>query len=430
MLTVTTCLGLASLELASLEAQTPPASETPAGRPLGAPAAFAAGDREMVEIPGGATVRRSPSLASTVAFEFPDEVGERVEVLERRENSSGVWIRIRFAGIYGWFLERAKQVDQVAAFYENPSRMERRSRLAELARSHFARQPTELTWTLDSRHENGVAAGEPTVSVPVRIFSDRGRRVVRPLRELGVCLPDLYASRFGPVTSSGPLPVDIFVFADQEEYERFAAQELATSIQESGGLELDGLVLIDGEATDLNVIGTVAHELAHVLNRFSFAQEQLPVWIEEAIAEDVAHAVEEALVLDDSLCSRPGGWSRTRVVESTEFVDGKATRRSDTQRSGRGRSILCYEGPGVDDPDVRDMTALEFGASYRRPTLYLEALLLLRDLLRGVERTRVRQRLVEWQRADDLRSMGEVAERALAALPWRSVERTWMSCPG
>lgn len=397
-----------------------PVREAEESMPLGAPAAFASAERDTVEIPPGTPLRRAPTLSSTVAFEFPWDSAEQAVVLDRRDTASGTWLRVQFGSIYGWYRESAKDLDQIAALYENPARLERRERLAQLAGAHFDGPPSLVTWTL---------SGESSSQIPVRLFTDLGRPPRRLLQELTSCVPALYAARFGAVAPSRRLPVDVFLFSDQTEYERFASAELATSIQESGGLEIDGLVFVNGESTMLNILGTVAHELAHVLNRFAFPENALPVWIEEGIAEDIAHAVEAAVVAGKPTCARPGGWARTQVRESTEFVDGKPTRRTDLQRTGRGRVLLCYEGPGAEDPDVRDLTALEFGVSYRREVLYLEAVLLLRDLTSGVETDQAQQLLLDWRREADSRTMEAVVARSLTPLVWRTTERSWMRCP-
>ena len=407
----------------ALHGQTPEAStRAKEGRPLGAPAAFAPADRDTVEIPGGGLLRRAPTLAATVAFEFPQGATEQAEVLDRRETASGEWLRVRYAGVYGWYRASEKELDQVAALFENAARLERRQRLGDLARALFEKPPTELSWSLTH--------GEGIVEVPVRLFADLRRAEVRVLRDLISCAPALYAARFGPALPSRGLPVDVFVFGQREEYDGFVDSELATSIQESGGLELDGLVFVNGETTELNRVGTVAHELTHVLNRFAFPPETLPVWIEEGMAEDIAHSVEAGVLAGRSPCSSPGGWARTRVRESTEFVDGRPTRRTDLQRTGRGRVTLCYEGPDPDDPDVRDLTPLEFGASYRREVLYLEAVLLWRDLIGArTDPSEVRSLALGWRRAVDPRPLQEVVERVFATLSWRATERSWMQCP-
>lgn len=106
-------------------------------------------------------------------------------------------------------------------------------------------------------------------------------------------LDDVYEDRFGVRPVSRPAEA-IFLFEELEAYRAFAAGEGLSSFGYSAhSIPSRGYVAVwcGGRSTD-EVLGTMVHELGHVLNRRALGTG-LPRWLEEGLADGLGDTASE-----------------------------------------------------------------------------------------------------------------------------------------
>ncbi len=400
----------------------PTAEQEDAQRPVfGKPTGFTRTAEALHRLAPGDRLRTGPRESADVAVQVPAGVSDGLDALvtERRTTDSGEWLRLRWAGVVGWLQVARSELppDGAAAVLGDAERMARRGEVADRALSELGGSIQPRVWQAPFN-----TTGTPQRrSITVWTDLDPPRR--DRLKQLAECLPRMYAQRYGDLTAAPQLALEVVVFADRDAYERFASANTTVAGGETSGFELDGLVIVAADADmEVNFLGTAAHELAHALNRLWFWQESPAPWVEEGIAEDMAHSVEAAFISGKGLCRRPGDWSRTQVTEAVVMENGEAHKETRLLRSARARTLLCYPSPvGVDD--LLDADRLEFVTAIDRRWKYVEALLLVRSLLEEPVSDR-RSQLLEAQIGDPEREI----LRLLGVLDWRADERALLDC--
>ncbi len=100
-------------------------------------------------------------------------------------------------------------------------------------------------------------------------------------------LEDQYRERYR-LSPVGEAKETLVVFGSEASYRSFEEQVPRLAGLRSAGHSSRGLVaLFRGDRSDDDVLGTVRHELAHLLNRRALGPA-LPPWLEEGIADDLA----------------------------------------------------------------------------------------------------------------------------------------------
>ncbi|HVS66828.1 MAG TPA: SH3 domain-containing protein [Thermoanaerobaculia bacterium] len=333
--------------------------EPAAAQPLGAPAGWARIDRPTRVLPPDTEVRAEPSPLARSLVRLDAEV--EVEVLEEQEG----WIRVRVGEVKGWV-----PTGSSAAFVSSPGaglgdqRLElqaaRLDRARDLLTDGEMRRTGSLEWWTDLHAESSLI--------------DR-------LDSLFACFSEAYERRYGldrPVYADPDVAV---VFTQEEAYRRFVAGEAEVADLASGGFSAIGFAAFyaGGRLAD-DVAAIAAHELAHLENRRRLAHE-LPPWLEEGLAEDMALLAAAGVGCPES------GWPR---ISRREWRTGSGRKRAlnviETM-SGKLRSLACtVEGWGRAPLDLGELTGLgweRFSAPEGRSFRYAASALLVRFLLDG-----------------------------------------------
>ncbi len=149
-------------------------------------------------------------------------------------------------------------------------------------------------------------------------------------------LEALYAERYGRFPVGRPREA-IVIFAREAEYRRYQAVDpRLAGLSSSTGLAGKGVVATyRGERSDDELLGTLAHELGHLLNRRALGPS-LPSWLDEGIADDLG-----ASRIDRSGNLLPGSWSRTLDRRGAEIriSGGEAALRDLTDLFGPDGSV-------------------------------------------------------------------------------------------
>lgn len=106
---------------------------------------------------------------------------------------------------------------------------------------------------------------------------------------LAAGLEDAYRRRYGLQPVGEPAEA-VVVFAHEADYRRFRdAHEQIAGLPASGHSAYGVVALFDGGRSAAEVGSTLVHELAHLLNRRAIGPA-LPSWLDEGIADDLAHS--------------------------------------------------------------------------------------------------------------------------------------------
>ncbi|MEO8196196.1 MAG: hypothetical protein ABI689_05695 [Thermoanaerobaculia bacterium] len=222
-------------------------------------------------------------------------------------------------------------------------------------------------------------------------------------------LEAIYVERYGRVPVGRPREA-IVLFATEEGYRRYQAVDpRLAGLTSSTGLAGKGVVAtFRGARSDDELLGTLAHELGHLLNRRALGPS-LPSWLDEGIADDLG-----ASRIDRQGNLLPGSWSRTLTVRGPEIriSGGEAALRDLADIFGPDGNV-----PGrLDLGEVLALDWEEFVAEESAELHYAAAAAFIRMLLAAPAR---RDRFLGW--------LAEVAAGASPAAEElrRRLDRSW-----
>jgi len=205
-----------------------------------------------------------------------------------------------------------------------------------------------------------------------------GSRLTERLSTLFECFASAYQRRYGLDLVAYSDPDRVVVFVEQEAYLRFVDSEVEVTDLASGGFSVIGFAAFYAGARHADdVAGIAAHELAHLENRRRLALE-LPPWLEEGLAEDMA-----LVAAAGGDCSA-SGWPRIsrRQWRSGEELD---TVNVVLTMSGKLRALACtveaWSASPLDLDRLASMGWEDFSRSAGRAERYAASALLVRYLL-------------------------------------------------
>jgi hypothetical protein len=264
---------------------------------------------------------------------------------------------------------------------------------------------------------------------PFTLHTDLGdRATVAALKRTALALPQVWADRFG-VAPTGRLDGTLLVFRRDEDFRAFVRGEGEVPDRGVRGSARAGRVALAAAGAPAEEVRALfVHELAHLLSRRAFDRE-LPPWLEEGLAEELALARQarsgaivpgtlrgrvRARALDAS-SSRPTFASRFEI--SADGAYGALSALLNAQRNGAA-------------PSLAELLAMPHAAFTRyegRRERYTASAFFVRFLLDGRER-RARERFHAFL-GEVARGGAADAEALTAALgePLAHLERDYLA---
>lgn len=255
-----------------LGAEEPPEPPSDDASILGAPAAFdlSADANERVVLPAGTTLHKAPAPRAPSLVRL--DVDVELIVLDRR----GAWLEVRFDGIDGW--ARADGNDGTPTRDLLPETLPESLKPSGL-------DPKRLADVI------GRLRGEPESLTmgPYRLHTDiPDNRHRRRLLAIGRRIDEAFARRYG-IEVPPPTNEAVVISGSDDVYRDIADDH--PEIADLGSLGHAGggiAVLFVGDRPPRHVESSLVHEVVHLVTRRAFGLE-LPIWLEEAIAEDLGY---------------------------------------------------------------------------------------------------------------------------------------------
>ncbi len=314
-------------------------------------------DPEWIWIGLGAALRAAPSPDAVLI-----ELTVRLDSYPVLSRDRGGWLLVRRRdGATAWFDPGASR-DLTPPLGIDPAPV-----LPVAARSASPERLAAARTLLDGGGSTGRLAG-------YRLLTD-----VEPGALLERCLVALervdatYRDRYG-VTPIGEPAETVVLFAHQPAYRTFVSPDGLDDLDPAStvGHTVGGAVaLFVGSREDWEVVATLIHEIGHLLNRRALGPA-LPPWLDEGIAEDLAHfALPSVLVpgVDPYAGLRRDFAGRFELVGS---LAGLSALR-DERLAGRLESL----------ESLAAMDRLEFSGSHRSALRYAQSGLWVRLLVEG-----------------------------------------------
>ena len=348
----------------------------------------------------GAVLRVAPELGAPELITLARPM--RVTLLGKQEE----WLRVRFGPREAW-VERAAIATE-PPFGSDPLPM------TELppAKVDYAGQRRAIALLEDPRP---LPLGGYTLYTDLPNQAALGA-YLEPVLE---AVEGAYAERYG--LRPGPPPVEppaVVIYARAEAYEQLRRSEPMLAAVTTSGHATAGLVALNAERRDRDSVAKlVVHEVTHMLNRRTFMPSDLPLWLEEGLAEDLANSrIDERGQLHPE---QLGGQVRRRYASIT-YRGGQASLRQ----------LLSY-AEGKPPRTVAELMATPRDTFLADPLpYYAQAAFWVRYL---VEEPQLRPGFQRFLRAV---AQGEEYEVSAASLqrylgqPWPELETgfaTWMS---
>ena len=271
--------GFRARYLAAEQAQVPHQDAPEAGRSAEgtSPAAVDHERRIVVEAPQpvwvleGTPVYSGPELSATV-FEHTAEI-ERLPVVQRR----GDWFQVRWGSVYGWVHLPDYAVDEGPLLGSDAARpLPLPGRAADTA---LVRSAGELLGRTSGAGSDSVGG--------YRLLGELEEPLLRRLSAVADRVETAYTERYGVVPIDQPRET-VIVFPEKRELREFQSLFERLEGLPAEGLAGRGIVAVyHGGRVQDEVLFTLIHELAHLLNRRALGPA-LPPWLEEGIAGDLA----------------------------------------------------------------------------------------------------------------------------------------------
>jgi hypothetical protein len=270
--------------------------------------------------------------AGTVIRKAPNAKAPRIAVLAEpaalpRIGQQGAWVEVRWGTKTGWVYlagqagtegagpllgTAAEPTHPVAARKADPERFARARALLGAASEKSAQSARLGPYILLT-----------DLLAPERIaFLDRVAGQVEAV----------YRERYGRTPIGTPAET-VVLFARETEYRRYQDAEGALAGAEASGHSGYGLVAIwDGGRPTREIAETLVHEIVHLLNRRSIGP-QLPPWLDEGIADDLAHA---RIGDDGALLPETLGGTAFKAGARIQYFGAKAALRQLVEAQGEG----------------------------------------------------------------------------------------------
>lgn len=252
----------------------PTAGETPPAEPseptiLGQPAGWTLEEpaETLVGVQEGAELRAGPESTAEVLARLP---AARLDLLDWRER----WVKVRYRDLEGWVdLDATPVIDAPTA---EP---------AEVLRQALEADPWQLLRALDH-----LGSGRSTAELAAwTLHTDLDKPAfLAELEELASQLEEVYQERYGLSPVAAEKRGAVILHAEKASYDRFNEQAEDWVDRHAAGQAMPGMVVLyAGERPRDEIAATMLHELTHLLNWQTF-HRQLPVWLEEGLAEDLS----------------------------------------------------------------------------------------------------------------------------------------------
>lgn len=292
--------------------------------------------------------------AGTVIRKAPNAKAPRIAVLAEpadlpRIGQQGAWVEVRWKKTTGWVSlagqagaegdlpllgSAAEPTRPVAARAPDPERLARGRQLLGLANERAAKSARLGPYALLT-----------DLALPERLaFLDRTAGQVE----------SVYRERYGR-TPIGTATEAVLLFEREGAYRAYQDAEGALAGAEASGHSGYGLVAIwDGGRPTREIAETLVHEIVHLLNRRAIGP-QLPPWLDEGMADDLAHSrIGDDGALDPSTL----GGSAFRAGGRIQYFGARAALRQLVEAQGEGTApslpaLLAmpwetFVGPGAD----------------------------------------------------------------------------------
>lgn len=278
-------------------------------------------DERTLHVRAGTVIRRSPNAkASRIAV-----LAEPADL--PRIGQQGAWVEVRWEKTTGWVSlagqaggkdnqpllgSAAEPTHPVAARKPEPGRLARARSLlgasSEKSAKHAHLGPYLLLTDLKS---------------PERIaFLDR----------IAGQVETAYRERYGRAPIGAPAET-VLLFEREGAYRTYQDAEGALAGAEASGHSGYGLVAIwDGGRPTREIAETLVHEIVHLLNRRAIGP-QLPPWLDEGIADDLAHS---RIGDDGALFAETLGGTAFRAGARIQFFGARAALRQLVEAQGEG----------------------------------------------------------------------------------------------
>ncbi len=315
---------------------------------------------DLLRVRAGTVIRRAPSARAP-----------RVAVLAEsatlpRIGQQGAWVEVRWENKTGWVSlagqpgsdgtepllgSAAAPTHPVAARTAEPERLARARGLIGAPAEKPAKKSARL----------GPYALLTDLAAPERIaFLDR----------VAVQVETAYRERYGRAPIGSPAET-VVLFEREGTYRAYQDAEGALAGAEASGHSGYGLVAIwDGGRPAREIAETLVHEIVHLLNRRAIGP-QLPPWLDEGLADDLAHS---RIGDDGALDAATLGGTAFKAGARIQYFGARAALRQLVEAQGEGTA------PSL--PELLAMPWEKFVAE-RADLHYAQASFFVRYLLAG-----------------------------------------------
>lgn len=305
-----------------------------------------------VWIPAGEAIRERPESNATIVHRQQKTAG--IPFRERR----GDWFHVRTPVYEGWvYLQGYDEVSNPPlgsgqrAPLPLPSRPPAPSRL-EAGLDSFSSSPRELKWD------------------QYLVYTDLADGpLLLACRQAAQRIEAGYRRRYD-LQIEGPAREVVLLFSRRQDYESFQEQDARVAGLPVTGHSGSGLVAMHADdQSPGEVVSTLVHELAHLLNRRALGPA-LPPWLEEGIADDLGLSLrdEQGNVRFDTF----NGWRRQRS-DATELGGGEAALEMTRGQARNGKLVSLQR--------LLSLDWNEFVRSTDRQRHYAQAFLFVRYLM-------------------------------------------------
>ncbi len=306
----------------------------------GIAAGIAFGAEPLLHVRAGTVIRRAPNAKAP-----------RVTVLSEaadlpRISHQGAWVQVRWQAITGWVYLAGQSGGESGQpllgsapepTHPVPARLPEPGRLARARTLLGATNPAKS----DPKAKKGTAIDKSGARLgPYALVTDVSSpdRIAFLDRVAGQ-IEAAYRERYGRTPIGAPAET-VLLFANEGAYRVYQDAEGALAGAEASGHSGYGLVAIwDGGRPTREIAETLVHEFVHLLNRRAIGP-QLPPWLDEGIADDLAHS---RLGDEGTLDPASLGGTSFRAGARIQYFGARAALRQLVEAQGEGTAPTLPE---------------------------------------------------------------------------------------